>query len=117
MPCDRQLKPKQTIQQRADEIRKAVERLAQGLATGKIKPKVGPQGAIAFEGFDAKDRDGVTDNCAYRRLLGSGSSVALAALARAEALAGRPVDKQLVGQGVHGHDDGHGGITWHTDKG
>jgi hypothetical protein len=114
MPCDRRLKPQQTIGQRKEEIRRAVEKLVQGIATGKIKPRVGAQGAIAFQGFDPKDRDGMTDNCAYRRLLASGSSLVLAELARAEAIAGRPVDKQVIGQGVHSHD---GGVNWHNHKG
>lgn len=113
MPCDRKLRANQTIQQRAEEVRRAVERLARGIAEGKIKPKVGPQGAIAFQGFDGANRDGVTDACAYRRLMASGSSLALAEIARAEALAGRPVDKRLVAQGAHSHD---GGLTWHFDK-
>ena len=49
MPCDTRLKPRQTIQQRKEEVRKAVERLSQGLAAGRVKPKIGPQGAIAFQ--------------------------------------------------------------------
>ncbi len=91
MPCDTKLKPRQTIQQRAEEVRRAVERFAQGLATGRIKAKVGPQGAITFEGIRNEERDGVTDACAYRRLMVSGSALAKAAIARAEELAGRSV--------------------------
>jgi hypothetical protein len=113
MPCDRKLKAGQTLQQRAEEVRKAVDRLSQGLANGRVKAKVGPQGAIAFDGLSEVERDGVTDACAYRRLLVSGSALAKAAITRAEQLAGRAVDKQVVGQGAHSHD---GGKTWHDHK-
>lgn len=113
MPCDRKLKKGQTLQQRAEEVRKVVDRLGEGLAKGNVKAKVGPQGAIAFVGLTEDERDGVTDACAYRRLLVSGSSLAKAAITRAEQLAGRSVDKQVIGQGAHSHD---GGKTWHDHK-
>lgn len=113
MPCDTKLKPRQTIQQRAEEVRRAVERFAQGLATGRIKTKVGPQGAITFEGIGNEERDGVTDACAYRRLMVSGSALAKAAIARAEELAGRSVDRQVLAHGHHSHD---GGRTWHDHE-
>jgi len=106
MPCDRKLKQGQTIQQRADEVRKAVDRLAAGLAKGTVVPKVSPKGAIAFDGFTEADRDGVTDACAYRRIMVSGSAFAKQAILKAELLAGRGVDKQVVGQGAHSHDGG-----------
>lgn len=114
MPCDRRLKPNQKLSERAEEIRTVVARIASGLATGRYKAVVGPQGAIAFSGLTEAERDGVNDACAYRRLLSSGSPMALQAIARAEALAGRPVDKQMIGQGAHSHD---GGRTFHTHKG
>lgn len=110
MPCDTRLKPRQTIQQRATEVRAAVDRLSKGLSSGKIKPKIGPQGAIAFEGFTDNERDGVTDACAYRRLMVSGSATAKAAIARAEQLSGRTVNRQALTNGHHSHD---GGKTWH----
>jgi hypothetical protein len=110
MPCDRRLKPRQTISQRAEEVRRAVAKLNAGLIAGRIKAKIGPQGAIAFEGFNEQERDGVTDACAYRRLLVSGSALAKAAIARAEQLAGRSIDKQTLAHGTHSHD---GGKTWH----
>lgn len=114
MPCDTRLKPKQTIQQRAAEVRQVVAALASGLASGRVRAKIGPQGAIAFDGLTEAERDGVTDACAYRRLMASGSATALQAIARAEALAGRPVSRQMVAQGAHSHD---GGATWHAHKG
>lgn len=110
MPCDTRLKPKQTIQQRKTEVLKAVEKLQRDLTSGRVKPKISMGGAIAFEGWNELDRDGVTDNCAYRRLLSSGSPLALAAIAKAEALAGRKVDRTVVNSGVHSHD---GGKSWH----
>lgn len=114
MPCDTRLKKNQTIQQRAAEVRTVVDNLARGLATGRYKAKVGPQGAIAFTGLTDEERDSVTDACAYRRLMASGSPMALQAIAKAEALAGRSVDRQAVAVGAHSHD---GGRTWHAHKG
>lgn len=110
MPCDSRLKKNQTIQQRADEVRKAVAKLADLIARGLVKVKVGPQGAVAFGGLSDADRDGVTDACAYRRLMVTGSSLARQAIARAEQLAGRTVDRKVVAHGHHSHD---GGKTWH----
>lgn len=114
MPCDTRLKKNQTIQQRAEEVRRVVGVVAAGLAAGRIKAKVGPQGGITFVGLSDQERDGITDNCCYRRLLTSGSASALMAIQRAEALAGRSVDKQAVARGVHSHD---GGVTYHDHKG
>lgn len=113
MPCDTRLKPRQTIQQRATEVRQAMEKLAQGLATGRVKVVVGPQGAIAFQGFD-QERDGITDACAYRRIMATGSAMARMAIAKAEQMSGRAVNRQVIGQGAHSHD---GGRTWHDHKG
>lgn len=114
MPCDRKLKQNQTIQQRVTEIRKVTENLVKAIAMGRVKAKVGPQGAIAFIGLSDEERDGVTDACAYRRLLTSGSPSALQAIARAEALAGRSVNRQTVAVGAHSHDNG---VSWHSHKG
>jgi hypothetical protein len=114
MPCDTRLKPKQTLQQRAEEVRRAVVRLSDALAAGRVKPTIGPQGAIAFVDWNDSERDGVTDACAYRRLMVSGSALAKAAIARAEQLAGRSVDRRVLAQGTHSHDFGE---TWHGHKG
>jgi hypothetical protein len=91
-------------------VRAAVDRFAAGLIAGRIRAKVGSNGGVAFEGIDDEARDGVTDACAYRRIMVSGSPLAKAAIAKAEQLAGRSIDKQAVGQGLHSHDGGH---TWH----
>lgn len=115
MPCDRKLKRGQTITQRKTEVRKAAERISKKLTTGTSKPVVDKTtGAIAFTNLTEEERDGVTDACAYRLILVHGSALAKAAIARAEQLAGRTVDKQVIGQGVHSHDGGH---TWHDHKG
>ena len=40
MACDTRLKPRQTIQERAKEVRDAVARLAQALTQGRVKDVV-----------------------------------------------------------------------------
>lgn len=114
MPCDTRLKPRQTISERAAEVRAATERLAKAIASGRVKAVIGPQGAVAFQGWDDTSRDGITDACAYRRIMATGNAMAKLALQRAEQLAGRSVNKQIIGQGAHSHD---GGATWHDHKG
>lgn len=111
MSCDTQRLPNQTLSQRKEEVLEAVTKLNALLARGLVKPKIGPQGTIAFEGWSQVDRGRVTDGCAYRLLMSVGSSLAKAAIARAEAMAGRSVNKQAVGQHIHSHD---GGRTWHN---
>ena len=110
MPCDTRLKPRQTISQRAAEVRSVVERLSREISLGRVKVKVGSQGAIAFSGLTDAERDGVTDACIYRRLMVTGSALARAKIAQAEMVAGRTVDKQALAQGHHSHD---GGDHWH----
>jgi len=111
MPCDTRLKPRQTIQQRAAEVRQVVYDINSLIAAGKVKPVIDKRtGAIAFQGIDDTIRDGVTDACVYRRLMITGSSLTKAAIQRAEQIAGRTVDKQALAQGVHSHD---GGGSWH----
>lgn len=111
MPCDTRLKRGQTISQRAAEVKKVVNDVNSLLSVGKIKAVVDRKtGAIAFQGLSDEQRDGVTDACVYRRLMVSGSSLAKAAIQRAEMLAGRSVDKQALAHGVHSHD---GGNSWH----
>ena len=113
MPCDTRLKKNQTITQRKEEVRKVVEQLAKDLTSGRITAKVGPQGAIAFSG-PMLQQAGVTDNCAYRKLMSTGSATAKMAIQRAEMLSGRVVNRAVVNHGTHSHD---GGKTWHDHKG
>lgn len=84
----------------------AVARLEKALSAGAVTLKIGPQGAITFQGW--KDRSGVSDVCAYRKL--GNSPVLRRAVARAEVTAGRKVNTQAIGAGIHSHD---GGMTWH----
>ena len=110
MPCDTKLKPGQTISQRKVEVQTAVSNLDRLLRAGQVKVNICPQGAIAFTGWTGQDKDGVTDNCAFRRLMATGSALARAEISKAERLSGRSVNRQVIGQGVHSHD---GGRTWH----
>ena len=110
MVCDTKLRPRQTAKERVEEVRRVVLKLSAGLANGSIKARIGPQGAIAFAGLGEEDRAGVSDACAYRHLMVSGSALAKLAITRAEVLAGRTVDRKVLAHGVHSHD---GGKTWH----
>jgi hypothetical protein len=110
MPCDTIRLPQQTISQRKEEIKTTVQKLAEALVRGSVKAKVGPQGAIAFVGWTERNR--ITDNCAYRRIMATGSAAAKLAIIKAEQLAGRTVDRRVVAQGVHLHGD-----HWHNHKG
>jgi hypothetical protein len=42
--------------------------------------------------------------------MATGDTTAKMLLAKAEAMAGRPANKQAIAQGLHSHD---GGATWH----
>jgi hypothetical protein len=110
MPCDTQTLKGQTLTQRKEEVRATVAQLARDLAAGRVKPVIGPQGAITFEGWSDADRNRVTDACAYRRIMVEGSALAKAAIAKAEQLSGRAVNRQALAHGVHSHD---GGKSWH----
>ena len=110
MPCNTRLKPRQTLDQRAVEVRAAAQRIDKLLAARQVTVKVGAQGAVTFIGLSDSDRDGLTDACIYRRIMASGSAAARQAITRAEQMAGRGVDRAVVARGVHSHD---GGTTWH----
>lgn len=112
MPCDTTRRKNQTLSERKEEIKTAIDRLSAALATGKVKPVVGTTGGISFPGWVEGQTGRVGDGCAYRRLLSGGSALAKLAISRAEILAGRTVDRQAVAQGLHAHD----GI-WHEHKG
>jgi 4-hydroxy-L-threonine phosphate dehydrogenase PdxA len=111
MVCDTRARVRgQTLTERKAEVKSAVDKLAALLAANKVTAKVGPQGAVTFTNWENPERSFVSDACAYRMLMATGSAAVKMALARAEALAGRPVNKQALAQGVHSHD---GGTTWH----
>ena len=109
MPCDTQRNPNQSISQRAEEIRATVLTLERLLLTRKVRPVVGAQGAITFSGW-TENRNGITDACAYRRIMATGSAIAKQEIARAEQLSGTSVSRRVVNAGIHSHDGGH---TWH----
>ncbi len=110
MPCNTYFRKGQTLTERKEEIKKAVTRLDQLLTSKKVKPKIGTQGAIAFEGWVEEERGRLTDACAYRQIMSTGSALARAEIARAEQMSGRTVNKEAIASGHHSHD---GGKTWH----
>src|SRR5512138_3263462 len=110
MPCDTRRQPQETPEDRKRKIVETVARLEAGLASGQVKVKVGATGGVAFTGWT--NRNDVTDLCAFRRLQSMNSAPLRMALARAEAMAGRKMDPQAIGSGLHSHD---GGSTWGRD--
>lgn len=114
MPCDTQFLPNETISQRKEVIKQTVTALDKLIQQGKVTVKVGPQGAVAFAGWADSERNRVSDACAYRRLMVTGSALVKAKVAQAEQLAGRGVNRQVIGHGAHSHDNGR---TWHDHKG
>lgn len=111
MPCNTQRLPQQTPAQRMTEVRTAVQQIDAMIAARKVGVTVGPQGAVTFTGISEPDRARMTDACVYRMLTRSGSAATRMAIARAEQLAGRTVNRATVAAGVHSHD---GGNTWHA---
>jgi hypothetical protein len=110
MPCDSQLKPRQTLAERALEVTKALRLLEAKLQAGQTRVVIGQNGALAFAGWTA-DRDGVSDVCAYRALAAKDSWALRQAISRAEAQSGRKLNPQAVGAGVHSHDAGR---SWNS---
>jgi hypothetical protein len=114
MSCDQTPQKGQTLTERKTEVRAAIASLSAALVAGRAKAIIGPTGGIAFAGWDERSR--VTDACAYRMILATGSALAKAAIAKAEQLAGRTVSRQAVAQGHHAHMHG-GELHWHDHKG
>ena len=100
MPCDQQ--PEATV-------KRALARLESALQGGQVKVTIGAAGGVAFTGWADRDREGVADLCAFRRLSAAGSWALRQAVARAEAQSGRRVNPAAIAGGVHSHD---GGRTW-----
>lgn len=111
MPCDTVLRNGETKAQRSARADAAAKRLEAALAAGKARVVIAPNGAIAFQGWEGEDRDGVADVCAYRRLTAASSWALRQAIARAEASQGRKLNPQAIAGGHHSHD---GGKTWGT---
>jgi hypothetical protein len=107
MPCDTRVLDGQTLEQRGKEIDETLKRLELQLGAGTASLRVGPQGALVIGGW--QDRRGVTDVCAFRMLKLKGGWEFRKALAKAEQTAGRKVNEQAIGAGIHSHD---GGKTW-----
>lgn len=111
MPCDTRTLPGQTLSQRKAEARDAIARLSIALIKRQVRPVVDrTTGAITFAGWTEQARGRVSDACAYRMLMVTGSALARAEIQRAELLAGRGVNKQAVAAGIHSHDNGG---SWH----
>lgn len=110
MPCFDSRPAGMTEEQRQRQIDEALQRLEQQMARGTVTVSIGPQGAVAFDGWAEAERDGVADVCAYRALKVAGSFELAQAVQRAEMASGRSVDEQQVAAGIHSHD---GGATWH----
>jgi len=107
MPCDTKLRENQTLAQRDREIKEALSRLERYLKTGSVRVQVGPQGAIAFTGW--KDKDGLSDVCAYRLMTLQNSWTLKQAVKRAEVLSNKKINPQAIASGLHTHNNG---ITW-----
>lgn len=105
MPCDTVREPVQIL-----AMKSALDRLQEMLGAGTAQAVIGAQGAVAFRGW--KDRAGLSDLCAYRKLAARNAPELRRAIARAEVSAGRKIDPRAVASGVHSHD---GGKSWGTD--
>lgn len=112
MPCDTFIRLGETPAIQKKRVQSALERLEAALSSGAVKVKVGANGALTFTGWSGKDRDGISDLCAYRKLSTKGSPSLRSAIARAEVTAGRKIDERVIASGVHSHD---GGKTWGKD--
>jgi hypothetical protein len=112
MPCDTRTSSGQTLSERKSQVRTAIIQLDALLKKRLVKPVVGPQGAVAFLGWPDALRGAVSDACAFRIIMATGSAIARAEIARAEQMAGRTVDRKMLTSGVHSHD---GGQSWGRD--
>ena len=111
MPCDTKTRAGQSLDARKAEVRTAIQRLATELAAGRARVVIDKvTGAVAFAGTAVLQDARVTDACALRLTLATGSALARAAIAKAEQLAGRTISRQAMTAGIHSHD---GGQTFH----
>lgn len=107
MPCDTQLSAEQTAEQRRLEIDAALEELEASLDANRVRVEIGADGAVCFVGWE--ERSKVTDVCAYLTLSTRDSWALRQAVASAENLSGRQVNREAVAAGIHSHD---GGASW-----
>lgn len=114
MACDLRLAPRQTLTERKEEVKKTLTQLERLIASGQVVVRVGSEGlgkgAVAFKGWADSERAGISDACALRLLLVSGSASTKLKLAQAQQMAGASFNRQTLAHGVHSHD---GGSTWH----
>lgn len=107
MPCDTTLLYEgQTLQERFKQVESALQRLERYLQTGSVRVNIGPNGAVAFQGW--KDRDGLSDVCAFRSMSATNSFALRQAVMKAEQMSGRKVNPTAIQAGWHSHD----GKTW-----
>lgn len=114
MPCDsKPFRPEQSLSDRKAEVKRVVDLVASEIVAGRVVAKIGPNGAIAFQGLTEAMRRGVTDSCVARRIMSGTNALAKQQMARAEMLAGRRVDMKALAGGHHGHFDSSGNVHWH----
>ena len=115
MACETRLQNKnQTLTERKTQVKEIIAFTDELIRKGKIKIVVDKRsGAIAFDGMSDAERGGVSDACTYRVIMATGTVLAKQAIARAEQLAGRTVNRQALTNGTHSHD---GGATWSSHK-
>jgi hypothetical protein len=107
MACFSILREDQTLAERQEETSKALKRLEMSLMTGKVTITIGPNGAISFANW--RDRDDLSDVCAYRVLQAQGSHALKVAVQAAERKSGRKVNAGTIAAGYHTHNAGR---TW-----
>ena len=109
MACETMPRTKtQTLTQRKAEVKEIVSFTDELIRKGLVKIVVDKKtGAIVFVGMTAAERGGVSDACTYRLIMSTGTALAKLAIARAEQLAGRTVNRQALAAGIHSHDGGH----------
>jgi predicted esterase len=104
----------QTLSQRKAQVKDIIAFTDELIRKNKVKVIVDKRtGAVAFDGMTPQERGNVSDACTYRVIMATGSALAKQAIARAEQLAGRTVNRQALTAGVHSHDGGH---TWSSHK-
>ena len=115
MTCETRLQNRnQTLSQRKAQVKDIVAFTDELIRKSKVRIVVDKKtGAIVFDGMTPQERGGVSDACTYRMIMTTGTAQAKQAIARAEMLAGRGVNKQALTNGWHSHD---GGQSWSTHK-
>ena len=111
MPCETKNLNGITLNQRKKQINNALARLESLLTNGQVILQIGPSGSIVFVRWSAKDRDFVSDVCAYRALTKQGSQALRRAVIRAQIAANRSINESAILSGTHSHDNGQ---TWGT---